>query len=134
MRRKKKKVEERKRSRRGAQEAREEERRAQERARRGEQCAGGARGAEEVQLDDGMCAIACEQLRFLTEKMSQGPTEEDRRCIPGDIENVRKVLAVVEEKVKGRGCAARGRVARRFEETGGENATVERRRARTKAA
>ena len=57
--------------------------------------------------------------------MSQGQAEEDRRRIPGDIENVRKVLAVVEEKVRG-GRAARGRVGRRFEETGGGNATVER--------
>ena len=54
-----------------------------------------------VQLDDGMCAIACEQLRLPTERMSQGSTEEDRRRIPGDIENVRKAMAVVEEKVKG---------------------------------
>ena len=54
-----------------------------------------------VQLDDGMCAIACDQLRLLTEGMIQGATEEDRRRIPGDIENARKVLAVVEERVKG---------------------------------
>ena len=54
-----------------------------------------------AQLDDGMCAMACEQLRLPTEGMSQGPTEEDRRRISGGIENARKVLAVVEEKVKG---------------------------------
>ena len=53
-----------------------------------------------VQLDDGMCAIACEQLRLLTERMNQA-TEEDKRCTAELFENVRKVLAVVEEKVKG---------------------------------
>ena len=45
--------------------------------------------------------LRVEQLRLLTERMSQGPTEEDRRRIPGDIENARKVMAVVEERVKG---------------------------------
>ena len=62
------------------------------------------KGKEEkqvAQLDDGMCAMACEQLRLPTEGMSQGYTEEDRRRISGGIENARKVLAVVEEKVKG---------------------------------
>ena len=54
-----------------------------------------------AQLDDGMCAMACEQLRLPTEGISQGLTEEDRRRILGCIENVWKVLAVVEEKVKG---------------------------------
>ena len=49
-----------------------------------------------VQLDDGMCAIACEQLRLLTERMSQGSAEE---------ENVRKAMAVVGEKVKGEMCS-----------------------------
>ena len=53
-----------------------------------------------VQPDDGMCAIACEQLRLLTERMNEA-TEEDKRCMAEHIENVRKVLAVVEEKVKG---------------------------------
>ena len=86
-----------------------------------------------VQIDDGMCAIACERLKLLTERMSLEFTEEDRRRIPSDIENVRKVVAVVEEKVKGEDVQ-RMAVGRRFEETGGENATVERRRARTKAA
>ena len=35
-----------------------------------------------VQLDDGMCAIACEHLRLLTERMNQA-TAEDRQRIPG---------------------------------------------------
>ena len=46
--------------------------------------------------------MACEQLGWLTESVNQvQSTEENKRCTAEHIENVRKVLAVVEEKVKG---------------------------------
>ena len=48
-----------------------------------------------AQLDDGMCAIACEQIRHVMETLrtlADKSTGEDKRCVVEKVEEVRKAI------------------------------------------
>ena len=55
-----------------------------------------------AQLDDGMCAMACEQMRWITESVSTlQSTEEEKRRLAEEVDKVRKMMAGVEKQVMG---------------------------------
>ena len=55
-----------------------------------------------AQLDDGMCAMACEQMRWITESVSMlQSTDEEKRRFSEEVEKVRKAMAGVEKQVTG---------------------------------
>ena len=55
-----------------------------------------------AQLDDGMCAMACEQMRRIKESVSKvQSTDEDKRCLAEGMEVVRRAIAGVGKKAKG---------------------------------
>ena len=55
-----------------------------------------------AQLDDGMCAMACEQMRWITESISTfESTEEEKRRLAEEVDKVRKMMAGVEKQVTG---------------------------------
>ena len=54
------------------------------------------------QLDDGMCAMACEQMRQIKESVSNvKSTDEDKRCLAEGMEVVRKAIASVVKQARG---------------------------------
>ena len=55
-----------------------------------------------AQLDDGMCAMACEQIRWITESISTlQSTEGEKRRLAEEVDKVRKMMAGVEKQVTG---------------------------------
>ena len=55
-----------------------------------------------AQLDDGMCAMACEQMRWITEHVSMlQSTEEEKRRLAEEVDKVRKMKAGMEKQVTG---------------------------------
>ena len=55
-----------------------------------------------AQLDDGMCAMACEQTRWITESVSVlQSTEEEKRRLAEQVDKVRKAMAGMEKHVTG---------------------------------
>ena len=55
-----------------------------------------------VQRDDGMCAMACEQMRWITETViTLQSTEEEKRCLAEEVDKVRKMMAGMEKQVTG---------------------------------
>ena len=55
-----------------------------------------------AQLDDGMCAMACEQMRWMTESVNTlQSTDEDKRRLAEEVDKVRKMMAGVEKQVTG---------------------------------
>ena len=80
-----------------------------------------------AQLDDGMCAMACEQMRQVMvtlRTLADKSTGEDKKCLAEKVEEVRKAIDGVRKQARGEE-SARGRVRRRFEEKGGGDATEE---------
>ena len=55
-----------------------------------------------AQLDDGMCAMACEQMRWITESVSTlQSTDEGKRRLAEEVDKVRKMMAGMEKQVTG---------------------------------
>ena len=55
-----------------------------------------------AQLDDGMCAMACEQMKWITESASTlQSTEEEKRRLAEEVDKERKMMAGVEKQVTG---------------------------------
>ena len=57
-----------------------------------------------AQLDDGMCAMACEQMRHVMETMrtlADKSTGEDKRCLAEKVEEVRKAIDGIRKQAKG---------------------------------
>ena len=55
-----------------------------------------------AQLDDGMCSMACEQIRWITESISTlQSTEEEKRRLAEEVDKVRKMMAGMEKQVTG---------------------------------
>ena len=55
-----------------------------------------------AQLDDGMCAMACEQMRWMTESVNTlQSTDEDKRRLAEEVDKVRKMMAGMEKQVTG---------------------------------
>ena len=55
-----------------------------------------------AQLDDGMCAMACEEMRWITESVSTlQSTEEEKRRLAEEVDKVRKMMAGMEKQVTG---------------------------------
>ena len=55
-----------------------------------------------AQLDDGMCAMACEQMRWITESVSTlQSTDEEKRRLAEEVEKVRKAMAGMGKKATG---------------------------------
>ena len=74
-----------------------------------------------AQLDDGMCAMACEQMRQVMETLktlADNSTGEDKRRVVENVEELRKAIIGLRKQ-------ARGEELQRVAETGGGNATVE---------
>ena len=81
-----------------------------------------------AQLDDGMCAMACEQMRQVMETLrtlADNSTGEDKRRVVENVEELRKAIIGLRKQARGEE-SQRVAVGRKFEETGGGNATVER--------
>ena len=54
-----------------------------------------------AQLDDGMCAMACEQMRQIKKSVSKvKSTDEDKRCLAEGMEVVRKAIASVVKQAR----------------------------------
>ena len=57
-----------------------------------------------AQLDDGMCAMACEQMRHVMETMrtfADKSTGEDKRCLAEKAEEVRKAIDGIRKQARG---------------------------------
>ena len=55
-----------------------------------------------AQLDDGMCAMACEQMMWMTESVNMlQSTDEYKRRLAEEVENVRKMMAGMEKQATG---------------------------------
>ena len=55
-----------------------------------------------AQLDDGMCAMACEQMRWMTESVNMlQSTDEDKRRLAEEVEKVRKMMAGMGKQATG---------------------------------
>ena len=55
-----------------------------------------------VQRDDGMCAMACEQMRWITESViTLQSTEEEKRRLAEEVDKVRKMMAGMEKQMTG---------------------------------
>ena len=57
-----------------------------------------------AQLDDGMCAMACEQMRQVMETLralADNSTGEDKRCVVEKVEEVRKAIVGLRKQAKG---------------------------------
>ena len=57
-----------------------------------------------AQLDDGMCAMACEQMRQVMETLrtlADKSTGEDKRCVVEKVEEVRKAIVGLRKQAKG---------------------------------
>ena len=55
-----------------------------------------------AQLDDGICAMACEQTRWMTESVNMlQSTDEDKRRLAEEVEKVRKMMAGMEKQATG---------------------------------
>ena len=53
-------------------------------------------------LDDGMCAMACEHMRWMTESVSTlQSTEEEKRRLAERVDKVRKMMAGMEKQMTG---------------------------------
>ena len=57
-----------------------------------------------AQLDDGMCAIACEQMRQVMETLrtlADNSTGEEKRCVVEKVEELRKAMAGIRKQARG---------------------------------
>ena len=55
-----------------------------------------------AQLDDGMCAMACEQTRWMTESVNMlQSTDEDKRRLAEEVEKLRKMMAGMGKQATG---------------------------------
>ena len=57
-----------------------------------------------AQLDDGMCAMACEQMRQVMETLrtlAANPTGEDKRCVVDKVEELRKAIVGLRKQARG---------------------------------
>ena len=62
------------------------------------------RRSKSLQLDDGMCAMACEQMRQVMETLrtlADKSTGEDKRCLVEKVEEVRKAIDGIRKRARG---------------------------------
>ena len=82
-----------------------------------------------AQLDDGMCAMACEQMRQVMENLktvADNSTGEDKRRVAENVEELRKAIIGLRKQAQNEELQRVAELEESLKETGGGNATVER--------
>ena len=82
-----------------------------------------------VQLEDGMCAMACEQMRQVMETLrtlADKSTGEGKRCSVEKVEEVRKAIVGLRKQARGEELQRVAELEEGLKKLGGGNATVDR--------